>query len=86
MPPRISSPAVTTITRWKLSTASSPARMTPIIAVAISPATRDTALLVAEPMPAWLDGIEPRIAAVSGATVIERPTAKTSTPGSTFHQ
>ena len=57
-PPRMSSAEVTTITRWKPSTSSAPARITPIIAVAMSPATRETALLTAEPMPAWVDGIE----------------------------
>ena len=60
--------------------------MSPSSAIAIRPATRATALLTADPMPACRAGIEPRIADVSGATVMDRPSENSSTPGSTSVQ
>ena len=51
-------------------------------ATATRPAMRETALLTAEPMPLWAGSTAASTAAVSGDTVIERPSPKTSTPGS----
>ena len=47
-----------------------------------SPATRATALLTAEAIPAWLGSTPASTVAVSGATVIDRPSANTSSAGS----
>ena len=55
----------------------------PIATVAIGPDTRAIALLTAEPIPASVWSIPARIAAVSGATVIERPRENRRIPGST---
>ena len=63
-----------------------PARMPAVTgntATASSPATRAMALLTPEAIPAWLSDRAARTAAVSGATVIARPTPKTTTAGST---
>lgn len=54
-------------------------------AIARSPATRATALLTAEAMPDRSCGADPRIAAVSGDTVIASSRPSTSIPGSTCH-
>ena len=50
--------------------------------MATSPATRETALLMAEAMPDRLSSTAPRMAEVRGATVIVRPRPKTRTPAS----
>jgi hypothetical protein len=55
--------------------------MTPTEAIASSPAMRATALLIADPMPDHFGSIDPRIAEVSGATVAERLTLNSKTPG-----
>ena len=44
---------------------------------------RATSLLIAEAIPAWDSGTELRAVAVSGATVVARPTAMTRTAGNT---
>ncbi|RYZ37935.1 MAG: FHA domain-containing protein, partial [Myxococcaceae bacterium] len=51
-------------------------------AMAMSPATREMALLMAEPMPACSLRMDPSTAAVSGATVAVSPSPNTRTPGS----
>src|SRR6266852_5614087 len=53
----------------------------PNIAMASSPATRDTALLIHEALPAWLCSTAPMIAVVSGATVMVMPRPITTTAG-----
>ncbi len=60
--------------------------MNTIIAITMSPATRDTALLTAEAMPERSVSIAPRIADVSGETVSVRPMPNRMRPGSTCHQ
>ena len=55
--------------------------MTPRLAIATSPAMRATALFTAEPMPARAGSTAPRIADVSGATVIAMPRPMTRMPG-----
>ena len=55
----------------------------PTDAVASSDATRATALLMPEAMPAFCSSASARIAAVSGATVIDSPSENTTIPGST---
>ena len=52
----------------------------------IRPATRDTALLIAEPIPDCFSLIEPRIADVNGATVTAKPRPNTAIPGSSCVQ
>ena len=65
----------------------SPPTITASIAMTISPATRDTALLTAEAMPERSVSIAPRIAEVSGDTVSVMPERRTRRmPGSTCHQ
>ena len=49
-------------------------------AIASSPATRETPLLTPEAMPTWRSSTESSTVAVSGATVAESPTPKTSRP------
>jgi hypothetical protein len=79
-PPITRKAAVAIAARWKPSTSSWLPTMTPMEAIATRPAMRATALLTAEPMPASRASIEPRMAEVSGATVIERPSPNSSTP------
>ena len=81
VPPSMSRIAVTTTPRWNPPTPSCGPTMSPMKAIAMSPATRDTALLIAEPMPAWRSSIAPRMALVRGATVIVIPIPKRMTPG-----
>lgn len=78
----MSSAAVTIAARLKPSRSTCVPTTVPIAAIANSPAIRATALLMAEPMPACVSLIEPSIAEVSGATVIESPTPKSMMPGS----
>ena len=54
----------------------------PTAAIAISPATRAIALLTAEAMPAFDSSASASTVAVSGATVIDRPSANSSSAGS----
>jgi hypothetical protein len=54
----------------------------PSAAIAIRPATRAIALLTADAMPAFDSSASASTVAVSGATVIDRPTEKTSSAGS----
>ena len=57
----------------------------PTAPMASSPATRAIALLTPEAIPARCSSTEPSTAAVSGATVIESPSAKpTTAAGSTW--
>ena len=56
--------------------------ITPVNATAIRPAIRDTALLIAEPMPLCAGSTAARIAAVNGDTVIDSPSPNTTSPGS----
>jgi hypothetical protein len=60
--------------------------MTPANATAISPAMRDTALLMAEPIPLSPGPTAERMAEVSGATVMARPNPHMSRPGSSCVQ
>ncbi len=56
--------------------------ITPVNAIAMRPAIRETALLTAEPMPLCAGSTAASTAAVSGDTVMDRPTPKTTKPGS----
>jgi hypothetical protein len=56
--------------------------ITPVKATAIRPAIRESALLTADPMPLCAGSTAARIAAVSGDTVIVRPSPNTTSPGS----
>jgi hypothetical protein len=56
--------------------------ITAVNATATRPAIRETALLTAEPMPLWAGSTAASTAAVSGETVTDRPTPKTTRPGS----
>ncbi len=60
-----------------------PAITAPSTAIASSPATRETPLLIPEAIPTCRSSTELSAVAVSGATVAESPRPKTSTPGST---
>ena len=51
-------------------------------ATAIRPATRETALFTAEPMPLCAGSTAASTAAVSGDTVMDKPIPKTISPGS----
>ena len=55
----------------------------PSAAIASSPATRATALLMPDAIPALCSSASASTVAVSGATVIASPSANTSRPGST---
>ena len=66
----------------KLSPASVLATTTPITETPTRPATRATALLTADAIPASLSFASAITVAVSGATVIDSPSEKTSKPGS----
>ena len=91
-PPAPTSAAQIIRTMWKASTdswlganvspTSVPATTTPMTETAIRPATRAIALLMAEAMPASCSSASARMAAVSGATVIESPIEKTISGGS----
>ena len=52
-------------------------------ATANRPAVRATSLFTAEATPTWCAGAAASTVAVSGATVIDSPTAKTRTAGRT---
>jgi len=83
IPPAAVKPAAKSRPIRKPSRSSVPPITVPIPAVASSEATRATALLTPDAMPAFASSASARIAAVSGAVVIDRPTAKTTTPGTT---
>ena len=53
----------------------------PVAAMARRPATRATALLTPDAIPAFDSSAPARTVAVSGATVIARPIEKTTRPG-----
>src|SRR4051794_2542140 len=92
IPPAASSPAQISITRWKASTDSllrakvspaiEPATTMPMSETPMRPATRATALLIAEAMPASLSPASASTAAVSGATATVRPKEKMIRAGS----
>jgi hypothetical protein len=75
--------AVTSATRWKPSRSREPPTIAPRAAIVSRPATRETALFTADAMPERAGSIAPRIAAVSGETVIARPRPSTIIDGST---
>ena len=56
--------------------------ITPVNAIAIRPAIREIALLIADPIPLCAGSTAARIAAVSGDTVIDSPRPNTTSPGS----
>ena len=60
--------------------------MAPSAAMGSSPATRATALLTADAMPARSESAAPRIAAVRGETVSASPNPNTTIAGNTCHQ
>ncbi len=60
-----------------------PAISAPRIAIASSPATRETPLLMPDAIPTWRSSTELSAVAVRGATVAERPAPKTRSAGST---
>ena len=80
-PPTTRKTAVAIAARWYPPTSSCVPTITPRLAIATRPAMRATALLTAEPMPARAGSTAPRIAAVSGATVIAMPRPTTRMPG-----
>ena len=60
-----------------------PAISAPSTAMASTPATRETPLLIPEAMPTWRSSTELSAVAVRGATVAESPTPKTRIAGRT---
>jgi hypothetical protein len=80
------SPAQNIATRWKPARFSTPAVRTPRSATPMSPAMRATALFTADAMPDRSGSIDPRIAEVSGATVMTRPKPVRIAAGSTCVQ
>ena len=74
-------PAKSTVLTPFPSLASPRETITPVSAIAIRPAIRETALLTAEPMPLCAGSTAARIAAVSGDTVIDSPSPNTTMPG-----
>ena len=60
-----------------------PAIRAPSTAIASSPATRETPLLIPEAIPTWRSSTELSAVAVSGATVADRPRPKTRIAGRT---
>ena len=68
---------------WSSAEENCAATTAPIAAVASSPATRAIALLTAEAIPALPSSASASTAAVSGATVIDSPSEKISSGGST---
>ena len=69
------------MTRWKLSTVMAPEAMIPSAATPSRPAMRASALLTPEAMPALCSSASASTVAVSGATVIDRPSEKTTSGG-----
>ncbi len=77
---RASAAAPTSFSSFELNDAATTA---PTAAIATSPATRAIALLTPEAIPALLSSASASTVEVSGATVIDRPSPNTSSPGST---
>src|SRR5438874_1773261 len=67
--------------RWSSAAAKRAETSAPTTAIATSPATRATALLTPEAIPAWCCSTDDSTVAVSGATVADRPSANRLTPG-----
>src|SRR5581483_661653 len=89
IPPAAISPAVIAIASRKPDWSrfeDEPATAAPTIAIPSRPATRATALLTPLAMPASPSPASARTVAVSGATIIERPTEKTSSAGRSSDQ